>query len=400
MPKDPSPRIKNIRSPWAHLSMSRPNHFKKIKEFLINNLDLNNLFKYNLMTKDIEFTRKLGSGFWHHEPYLTDEDLVHVKDYISEIMNEEFNKTKIEEVVLVLAKCNSYHPIRDYLKGLEWDGIERLDFWLHRVCGAENNHYTRDVGRKILCGAVARIINPGCKFDYMLILEGEQGLGKSTMLEILGGEWYLDTHFHQDKKDMVDVMRTAWILEIADMAGFNKSDIQHLRSFITRKTDRVRLPYEKRSKDFPRQCIMIGTHNPSGDNQYFRDDTGNRRYWTVECNKIDIDLIKEWKDQLFAEALVKYTKGEKLYLDNSESLEILKSMHEKREIRNPWDELISRYIIRGNKFTVNEIIEGAFDMSVRLMNFRELRSRQTAVGIYMKKIGWVKKGDYYVKESK
>jgi len=379
--------------------MPKPNHFRIIKNFISNNQSFSNLFQYNLMTKDIEFIRDLGKSFWNHGKYLKDEDLVHIKDYISEIMNEEYNTTKIAEAVLIISKRKTYHPIKDFLSSLKWDGISRLENWLHLTVGCEKNQYTSDVGKKVLCGAVNRIFNPGCKFDYMMILEGDQGIGKSTMLEILGGQWYLDTFFNSDKKDMVDIMRTAWIMEIADMAGFSKSDIQNLRSFISRKVDRVRLPYDKLSQDFPRQCIMIGTHNPSGDNRYFRDDTGNRRYWPIECNKIDIDYLKNVRDQLWAETMTKY-KTEPLFLDTQESLDILSYMHSRRESMNPYSHIIDAYIKNKDSFSMPEIIQDAFHLDTAKITFKELRSRQTYIGIHMRKLKWEKDGDTYIRSEK
>lgn len=373
--------------------MSKKLDLVKIVDFLNENEDLKDAFRYNKFTYDIEFRRKLH---WDHDKFLTDDDLTQLKYYISTILAEEFPSAKIEEAVLLVSKDKSYHPIINYLEKLKWDGNERLDFWLNWCCGVELNKYVCAVSRKVLCGAVARAYDPGCKFDYMMILEGKQGIGKSTLLEVLGGEWYLDTHLSgPNKSDLIDVMRTVWIVEIADMAGFSKSDIQHLRSFITRKVDRVRLAYDRRARNFPRKCIMIGTHNPSGDNQYFKDDTGNRRYWPIECERIDIDKLKEIRDQLFAEAVVKWKSGEKLYIDDNECLDILENLHKKRQDQNPLDSLIEDYVINKHEVSNIDIIREAFKCDIGRISYRDMKGKQTIIGIWMKKNKWIKEGNIY-----
>lgn len=356
------------------------------------------LFRFNLMTKDIEFTRESS---WGGNCVLNDRDLIHLKHYIAYTRDKEFNKNIIDEAVLINAMNKKYHPLKDYLNRLEWDRKERVDTWLIDVCGADDNEYVRDVSKIFLCAAIKRVFIPGCKFDYMPILEGGQGIGKSTMIDILGGEWYLDTHLSgsEDKKDIVDAMRTAWIIEIGDMAGFRKSDVEYLKTFISDKSDRVRLPYAKRSEDFPRQCVFIGTHNPSGDNDYFKDDTGNRRFWPIECKNINLDLLKENRNQLFAEAMFKY-KEQDLFIKNKKSLEILDSMHKSRQIETPLNGMIDDYIKVLNFVKNKEIIEKVFQLQVGKLTFNELRNKCIIIGIHMKKIGWIrgqneKRGIYF-----
>lgn len=380
--------------------MPAPNKYQEIKNILQQSEIFKDLFRFNLMTHDIEFIMKAALDNWNHGKILTDDDLLHIKDFLSETTGKEYDKRKIEEAVIIASKARTIHPVKNYLNLLKWDGEERLPYWLTYVCGAKLTSYTRAVGVKIICGAVARMLDPGCKFDYMLILEGDQGLGKSTLVETLGGEWYVSTNISgPDKKDIVDIMRTAWIIEIADMAGFNKADIQHLKSFIDRKVDRVRLPYDRRVKDFPRQCILVGTHNPSGDNEYFKDDTGNRRFWPVECKNIHIDRMKETRDQLFAEAIVRYRSGEKLYINDKEALDLLENIHQEREIKNPYEKMLSNLVAIKDTVTIDELLKGLFNFDVKNMNYRELRGKQTMIGIWLKKNKWIKDGDVYKRKE-
>lgn len=364
------------------------NKIVKIFDYLVSNQELNGLFRLNSMTKDIEF---LKPAPWGAIGNLTDNDLIQLKYYLARIYDKEFNKQAIEEAVIVEASQRKYNPLVEYLKSVKWDGVERIDQWLIHICGTKDNIYMRDVGKIILCAAARRAFEPGCKFDYMPILEGPQGARKSTLVDILGGNWYLDTHLStsENKKDIVDAMRTAWIIEISDLAGFRKNDVEYLKNFLSDRSDRVRMPYARRSEDYPRQCIFIGTHNPSGDNDYFKDDTGNRRFWPIECGKINIDLLIQDRDQLFAEAVIKQ-KNEFLYLRNEESLKILDELHKDRQVETPLNRMIDDYIKNLDMISNIEIIEKIFTLIVGKLTYSELRSKCTVIGIHMRKIGWVK----------
>jgi len=365
------------------------NKLLKIVKLINSDSNLVDMLRYNSMTRDIEFTKKT---IWGSDKILNTTDLIELKYYLAYTHDREFPINIVDEGTLIIARRNSYNPLLDWLKSLEWDKCLRLDTWLIELVGAKDNIYIREVSRKTLCGAVKRIFEPGCKFDYMLILEGAQGTGKSTLLSVLGDKWYLDTHLStsEQKKEIVDAMRTAWIVEISDLAGFRKSDIEYLKSFLSDQSDRVRMPYARKADDYPRQCIFIGTHNPSGDNEYLKDDTGNRRFWPVECQNIDIHKARQWREQIFAEAVVKYREGEILYLENPDSLQILDDMHKSREIATPLDGMILEYIKHKEMIYNQEIIEKVFNLNTGKLTFLELRSKCTAIGIIMKRIGWIK----------
>lgn len=383
--------------------MAKPRNLLKLVDFFESNVKLEKLFKYNLMSYDIEFTRDV-EGFLHSK-HIEDENIIDLKYYISSIMGEEFNKNLIEEALIVVSRRYAYNPLMKYLKNLQWDGKPRLDTWLIDYLGAEDNEYVRKVGKKILCGAISRAYEPGSKFDYMLILEGSQGIKKSTLLETLCGEWYIDTDLSSadNRKDLVDTLRSGWIVEIGDMSGFNKADIRNVKAFITRKVDMVRLPYGRRVKAFPKKCILIGTHNPTGDNEYLRDDSGNRRFWPIECSKADCIGIKANRDQIFAEAIVKYKEGEKLFLDeqkDKKALDILCSLHSSRESSNPIKEIISNYVKIRDSVTSADIITNGLKMNISSSNAIAIKGKQTLIGIWMRKNGWVKHGDTYYKSEK
>jgi len=361
---------------------------KKIKSLCVKNKNLHMIFFFNLFSKKIEIK---GDCPWGGQGDLTDSDLIQMKYYLSVVHEKEYPVQTINEALLIQAMEQTYHPIKDYLCELKWDGVSRLRDWMVEICGVQRNQYVEDISEIILCAAVRRIYNPGCKFDYMAILEGSQGIGKTTLLQILGGEWYINAHLstHESKKDLVDLMRKAWIIEISELSGFKKAAIEDIKNFISCDTDRVRMPYARNSEDFPRHNIFIGTHNPSGDNQYLRDDTGNRRFWPVDCADINIEKAYKWRDQLWAEALRRYREVA-MYLTNNESLSILSDYHSDREPHNPWDEMIKEYIVGRDTVFNKVILRDVFKLDVGKLSYLELQSKTTTIGKRLKKEGWVR----------
>ena len=214
----------------------------------------------------------------------------------------------------------SYHPIKEYFEGLpEWDGVVRAESVLIDYLGAADNEYVRAVTRKTLCAAVDRVFHPGKKFDNMTVLNGAQGIGKSTLIARLGGDWYSDSLNISDMNDKTaaEKLQGYWILEIGELASMKKADIDKVKAFISRQDDKYRASFGRRVTPHPRQCVFFGTTN--SENGYLRDITGNRRFWNVKVpGGADLkpwDLTQEVVDQIWAEVLCLVKKGEKLYLD-------------------------------------------------------------------------------------
>lgn len=351
----------------------------------------NGLFRYNQLSEDIEFVRPPE---WDSDVFegkrLDDDDLSEIRYYLTNIHQIEPSKQIVGEACLLNAKMNQYHPVKNFIEKEKWDNIPRLDTWLIKATSCEDNVYTRHAGAKFLIAAVNRVYHPGCKFDHMMILEGDQGIGKSTLVEELAGDWYLDTNFDNKDKDLVDAMRGAFIIEISELSGMNKKDIDWLKSFLTKKIDRVRLAYAARSKDFLRKSVFIGTYNPSGNNNYFRDDTGNRRFWPIECKKIDVNYVRINKQQLWAEAFHRFNNKEKYYIDDPEALKILKRLHEDREVEGPIFLKIRRWLDNSNvdEIGIDEIMERCLQITDR--SPKEMHSTWTIIGMIMRKLGWRK----------
>lgn len=226
-------------------------------------------------------------------------------------------REKIMDGMVDAARDNAVHPIRDYLKGLEWDGTLRLDTLLVDYLGAEDSPYVRAVTRKTFVAAVARILRPGCKFDYVLVLAGPQGRGKSTLVAKMSNGWYTDSLAGIGTKEAYEGIQGYWLVELGELAAMRKLEIETIKNFISKSVDSYRAPYGRRVEDHPRQCVFIGTTNSTA---FLRDDTGNRRFWPVRLGDaasvktVWDDLTQPVIDQLWAEAVTLYRAGEPLTL--------------------------------------------------------------------------------------
>lgn len=250
------------------------------------------------------------------KPGFNDSDVANAKLYFERVYGI-WSPAKFKDALLaVVAAERIYHPIKNYFAGLTWDGVPRLDSLLIDYCGAEDTPYTRAVTRKTLCAAVARVYEPGRKFDSILVLSGPQGIGKSTFFAKLGGPWYSDSLAISDMKDKTaaEKLQGYWILELGELAGIKKVDVETVKSFVTRVDDKYRQAYGAIVESHPRSCIIVGTTN--SESGFLRDITGNRRFWPVQVSEKsphhpwDLTDI----DQVWAEAIQAYKDGETLFL--------------------------------------------------------------------------------------
>jgi len=252
-----------------------------------------------------------------------DSDNAAIKVYLSGVYRL-YSPTKTKDAVLAVAASRSYHPIEEYLDGLpQWDGHSRVDTLLADYFGAEDNGYTRAVMRKTLVAAVARIYRPGTKFDSVLILNGPQGIGKSTFFAKLAGDWFSDSLTLTEMRDKTgaEKLQGFWLLELGELAGMRKADVETVKSFISRVDDKYRASYGFSVENHPRQCVIVGSTN--SETGFLRDITGNRRFWPVsvsgESEKKPWQLSQAEVDQIWAEALSLYRKGERLYLEGADA---------------------------------------------------------------------------------
>ena len=300
---------------------------------------------FNQMADNLEIKEevpwKRQGKFWR------DADDAQLEAYLAQTYTE-FSKAKILSAITKTADDRAYHPVREYLAGLpQWDGVQRLDTLLVDYLGAEDNEYVRQVTRKTLCAAIVRVLHPGCKFDTVLVLCGPQGIGKSTLISRIGGEWFSDSLNLADTRDKTaaEKLQGYWIIEIGELAGMGSAGVKTLRSFITTQDDRYRASYGRRVSSHPRQCILIGTTN--SEEGYLNDVEGGRRFWPVNTpcigKKKVWDITQEVVDQIWAEAKKRAEEGESLILSGDVAEEA-----EKRQkaamISDPREEKVREYL--------------------------------------------------------
>jgi len=256
-----------------------------------------------------------------------------------------------------------------------------------RFCGADDTRLHRAYASKWVISAVARIYRPGAKADHVLILEGLQGRRKSTALEALAGEdWFTDAADRLTDKDGVLNCSGKLIMELGELVALGRAEATQIKSFFSRRTDRIRRPYGRSAEDIPRQTVFCGTTNAT---EYLRDETGNRRFWSVKVGKVDVEGIREQRDQLWAEAIARYRAGESWWIDDDRLLEDAEASQEERRHVDPWVEKIDTWLRESAKHqvTLNDIIEGCF--GAKLTEFRDTDTQRAARAILG--VGWVKK---------
>lgn len=334
---------------------------------------------------------------WHRKKEIpqgglmwTDDDTVQCRFYLNHKFGFDPKSQLLDEAILAAAHFFKIHPVREFLQSLVWDGIPRLSTWLSQYAGVTDDIYSREVSKKVLVQAVARVFNPGIKVDNVLILEGKQGVGKSSLVRIIGGKWYADIIVDPHGRDTVDAMRGKWIIEFSEMEVTRRADAQALKAFITRQTDRVRLAYGRRSIDYPRQCIFMGTINPDASREYFTDTTGNRRFWPVVCGQVRFSELERDRDQLLAEAVDAYFKGETLFVESEDVLHYVEREQESRVVTDPWTDSITEFLasnefVRDHNFTTTkELWEYALRGTPSLFT----RQHANRICSIMRKLGW------------
>ncbi len=283
------------------------------------------------VTGDMPWSRPPDNKFWR------DADTAQLKA-LMDVRYVPFSSRNHDVSFAKVADDRSFHPVRDYLDSLpEWDGIPRVEELLIRCMRAEDTEYVRTVTRKTFAAAVARVYHPGVKFDSILVLDGAQGIGKSTLFkDLCGEEFYSDTLSLTDMNDKsgAEKLQGFWIVEIGELAGMKKADIEKVKAFLSTADDKYRPSYGRTVESHPRQCIIVGSVN--GERGYLRDITGNRRFWVVKRaqteQKKNWEFTKDERDQIWAEAKAVWESGEKLYLEGDMINEAEKAQQQAMEM--------------------------------------------------------------------
>lgn len=293
------------------------------------------------------------------------------------------DKKAVMGAVTTAAKDAKFHPVREYLAGLVWDGRPRAQRWLVDYLGARDDAYTLAVGAKFLVGAVARIMRPGCKMDTVLILEGEQGRWKSTALATLAGAWFGDTPFTIGDKDAYLVMRGTWIYELAELDALSRAESSRAKGFFSSTHDTYVPKYVAWAIKVPRQCVFAGTVNHG---TYLRDTTGNRRYWPVIVDRADIEGLGRDRDQLWAEALSMYEAGTRWWVSTQQERELFEREQELRYVGDAYESRIHEWALGKTEFSMHQVLEEALKLEIS----KWTRAEQTRVGEVLQKIGFEK----------
>ncbi len=295
-------------------------------------------------------------------------------------------RAEIVDAILIAAQRHRFHPVRLYLEKLRWDGVDRLDFWLKDAFKSPApDKYLSIIGPKFLIGSVARVMNPGCKMDNVLILEGEQGRGKSTAVAILYGDWFSDAPLPIGDKDAYQTIQGVWGAELAELDSFNKSESTSAKAFFSQIRDRYRPSYGHNAQDFPRQTVFLGTTN---QDEYLKDYSGNRRYWPILCKEVNTEWMRKNRDQLWAEAFHRYKAGDTWWIFGDEERETVEREQDSRLMRDVWEDRLREFLAANSAewFSAYELLTQAIGFDAPHIQ----RAHQNRIAPIMKALGWKK----------
>ncbi len=325
------------------LKIDKKGNIKKLIENLVLLLENLPAFKGKLFKNDMSGDELVNGKLpWRGEDGKITQWLDSDDSALRAYFEEHYGLTRIKDILLdafvIVSNRHHKHPVKDYLNTLQWDGKERLDKLIIDCLGAEDTELNRAMTRKQFAAAVARIYEAGCKYDYCLVFTGKEGLGKSTLLDIMGGEWFFDNLTTMEGKEGKEEVANSWIIELAELTAMKRSDVEQIKNFISRRSDDYRKAYARKKTSIPRQCVFFATTN---EEYFLKGSTGNRRFWVlpVGVNESSFDSISDmrsWlianRDQLWAEAKYRYEHKEPLYLED-EAME-----NQAREIQKQYND--------------------------------------------------------------
>jgi putative DNA primase/helicase len=285
--------------------------------------------------------------------------------------------------VQTVAHDHPYHPIRDWLSSLVWDGESRLDYWLFAYLSVEHSPYVSAIGARFLIGMCARVFRPGCLMDTCLVLQGGAGTYKSRALRTLAAPWFTDHISELGSTNSMSELRGVWLVELAELDAILSARTGRIKEFLSRTADRFRPAYGRRLVVAPRECVFAGTYN---HDTWMRDEDGGeqRRFWPVRTGCIDLDRLAEDRDQLFAEALVRYQAGAVWHLDTAELVTAAADEQSERLERDPWEEPIALFCSSRQSVSVSDILRTALHIEPE----RQTRTHQMRAARCLKLLGW------------
>lgn len=300
-------------------------------------------------------------------------------------------KGVVADAVVEFAMRNLRNELREYVLGLEWDGVKRINFAFEDLFGVKRNAYSRDVSRNFFRSMVARAVWPGCKVDTMIVLEGKQGIGKSTVLEKLGGPWYSIMRDAPDSKDFAIVLAGKWLVEIAEMHAFSRADVASVKRTLTTATDTYRQPYGRHSSDHPRMSVFAGTVNRSDWNH---DATGARRFWPIACYFAKPAIAEKWRDQYFAEAwhtmMHEDSRSGRPEWWEFEDKQQVEAEQDLRYVEDDWQSTISFQVKTLTKISSTQIYDEILKIDIK----ERTKSTASRIADIMRRLGWESKSIY------
>jgi hypothetical protein len=314
----------------------------------------------------------MGPSTHRHEPRpLTDVDVTQLQEWLQVAGLHNVAKDTVHQAIDLRAHECAFHPVRQYLDGLNWNGTSRLSSFFPIYFGTENTDYAKAIGTMFLVGMVARIFEPGCKADHLPVIEGPQGILKSTACRVLGGDWFSDNLPDITAgKDAAQHLRGKWLIEVSEMHAMNRAEAAHLKAFITRQVERYRPSYGRKEVIEPRQCVFVGTTNRD---TYLGDETGGRRFWPIKAGRIDIDALIRDRDQLFAEAVVRYHDGAEWWPDKDFERKHIMPEQAARYEADTWEENIADFLKGASRVTIGQVARDALHIELPRIGTAEQR---------------------------
>jgi hypothetical protein len=358
--------------------------------------DLAGLVKYDEFADRLTITQpipdKTGNPDTRKYPRIwEDGDSIALQAYFQRHQLPKVTLNIVQDALEAFKSDCSFHPVKDYLESLIWDGTPRIDDWLVKHANADlspGTEYLAQVGSKFLISAVARIYKPGCKVDHMLVLEGDQGAKKSTALNVIAGsEWFSDSlPSDLNHKDTTAHLKGKWIIEMSELSQFHKSQIETVKAYLTRCIDKYRPPYGRYEIEAPRQCVFSGSTN---SDCYLVDTTGNRRFWVVKVGRIDIDGLRLIRDQLWAEAVFRFKRGEVWHLTDESLVKTQVEEAKKRTTSDPWTISVAEVLDKksiGDAISPGEVL----NLIPEIKPSDKHKVNASRVAVIMSELGWSK----------
>ena len=313
---------------------------------------------------------------------LRDTDVSEVQEWMQAQGMPRLSREAAHQAIAQSAASNAFHPVHDYLNSLGWDGRPRVNGWLSKYLGVESTAYTAGIGAMFLTALVARIFDPGCKSDYLLVLEGPQGVRKSTACAILGGAWFSDCLPDiTSGKDVSQHLNGKWLIELSELSALKQAESAALKAFISRPVERYRPSYGRLEVIKPRMCLFVGTTNKAA---YLKDETGGRRFWPVKVGAIDTDALQRDRDQLFAEAVIRYRNGGTWWPNAVFEREHITPEQEARFEVDVWAESITDYIDGRPSVLIKDIAHIGLSIPTGEVG----RAQQNRIVAVLERLGW------------